>query len=670
MNGQPKAARKFRIVIGLLILIPSLALPAPKPTIAQPIPLPTPIQQFGDPAFRKQWDYSDRAVGDGTVARTWLWGPAPLGPARTELMAGSVARGATSADNHLVQYFDKARMEFNAEKGIVTNGLLVVEMMSGGIQTNLAGDKFFPFLPNRLPIAGDTEVGVARPDTPTYASLFSIANIGGNGSRATPIAVGTRITATYVRSGDIGTLPANVVAPSLMPTVDTFYPPGNPDGHNLPNVFVDFLTRKGLVSNGPPGQYRTDYLFENNNWVTAIGLPITEPYWAQVRIGDKETWVMFQAFQRRILTYNPSTDDPLWRVEMGNVGQHYYEWRPEPLVASPLGGVRVVQSSPNPRSDVCFGDGDIDGSCPRGELVSVPRNFLTILRSTNSWARTKLDGWMLLQSDNVAYDMQSSAMLVFKRIDNSVDSVQQQSGQVDYVHSTKRRLEVKTSTGLVTADGTLFSVILPDPAQAGDEQLRIVVPSQGGRVQLELLSSGSNLPIGVESGHVLTVPKVQVLAASTSQPAPYSIRPTTPDEEQYWAEKLERLEKIPGIEELTNSSKVPDGPTPTPLPPSTTAIPTTTPTRTAIVSATATSTPTRTAIPTATATKAPTQTPGGPTATPVPPSNTATRTTTATRTATAATSTPSATATQTPGTSTVPSRVPGGGSSSFGQHRQ
>ncbi|HYP40880.1 MAG TPA: hypothetical protein VEX13_11015 [Chloroflexia bacterium] len=552
MKKQHKSASIFRIMTCLLMFLAGLVTPTPQPTSAQPIP-------FGDPAFQRQWDYSDKAVG--AARRTWLWGPAPLGPARPERMVGSPARGAAPADNHLVQYFDKARMEFNARDGIVTNGRLVVEMMSGSIQTSLAGGEFFPLIPSGLPIAGDTALDAANRDTPTYVSLFKIATIEGDGPQATPL-TGTLITATYTRFGVVGTLPTNTVASALMPRVHTFYAPSDPNapngrndllGHNIPNVFMNFLTQRGLVSNGPPGQYRTDYLFEGNHWVNAVGLPITEPYWVRVRISGNDSWVMFQAFERRILTYNPSTPDPLWRVEMGNVGQHYKDWRPEPLVASPLGGVRVVQSSPNPTSDVCFGDGAINGSCPPGQLVSVPRNFLTTLRSTNSWARTKPNGWMLLHSDNAIYDMQSSAMVLFKRIDNSVDSVQHHSGQVDYLHGPKRRIEVETEGGLVTTYGTRFSVIVTPSAQvgAGGELLRIVVPSRGGSVTLQPPPPGPNLqapaPIVVQSGQVLTVIK--------GPPVSYSTRPTTPAEEQYWAEKVNRLQGIPGLEEITKESE-------------------------------------------------------------------------------------------------------------------
>jgi hypothetical protein len=31
-------------------------------------------------------------------------------------------------------------------------------------------------------------------------------------------------------------------------------------------------------------------------------------------------------FERRVLTYTPD-EQPMWRVQMGNVGQHYYIWR-------------------------------------------------------------------------------------------------------------------------------------------------------------------------------------------------------------------------------------------------------------------------------------------------------------------------------------------------------
>src|SRR5262249_28116554 len=52
----------------------------------------------------------------------------------------------------------------------------------------------------------------------------------------------------------------------------------------------------------------------------------TEPYWIQINVNNTDQWVVMQAYQRRILTYNPN-NDPNFQVEMGNVGQAYYNWR-------------------------------------------------------------------------------------------------------------------------------------------------------------------------------------------------------------------------------------------------------------------------------------------------------------------------------------------------------
>ena len=57
-----------------------------------------------------------------------------------------------------------------------------------------------------------------------------------------------------------------------------------------------------------------------------FGLPVTGAYWVKTQVGGKEMPVLFQVFERRVLTYNPA-NPPDFRVEMGNVGQHYHLWR-------------------------------------------------------------------------------------------------------------------------------------------------------------------------------------------------------------------------------------------------------------------------------------------------------------------------------------------------------
>src|SRR5205814_309654 len=79
------------------------------------------------------WTRTDRLVADGTVGRSWYWGPQPNTATREYYKD---APGST----RLVQYFDKSRMEINNPNGdpnnpfFVTNGLLVIELISGRMQ--------------------------------------------------------------------------------------------------------------------------------------------------------------------------------------------------------------------------------------------------------------------------------------------------------------------------------------------------------------------------------------------------------------------------------------------------------------------------------------------------------------------------------------------------------
>ena len=62
-----------------------------------------------------------------------------------------------------VQYFDKARMEINDPGGdrssrfFVTNGLLVVELISGRVQTGNQQFEGVPRSPSDYPLAGDID---------------------------------------------------------------------------------------------------------------------------------------------------------------------------------------------------------------------------------------------------------------------------------------------------------------------------------------------------------------------------------------------------------------------------------------------------------------------------------------------------------------------------------
>src|SRR5690606_37446134 len=92
--------------------------------------------------------------------------------------------------------------------------------------------------------------------------------------------------------------------------------------HTVASVFWAFMQSEGLVQRD--GQMVTDKLFANPFYAT--GLPVTEPYWASVKIGGTPREVLLQCFERRCLTFTPE-NPPAWQVEAGNVGRHYYQWR-------------------------------------------------------------------------------------------------------------------------------------------------------------------------------------------------------------------------------------------------------------------------------------------------------------------------------------------------------
>lgn len=92
--------------------------------------------------------------------------------------------------------------------------------------------------------------------------------------------------------------------------------------HTIATPFWEFMNASGTVYED--GQYIHDQLFKNPFYAT--GLPVTEPYWATVPLAGVSTNVLIQCFERRCLTYTPSNPEG-WKVEAGNVGQHYYQWR-------------------------------------------------------------------------------------------------------------------------------------------------------------------------------------------------------------------------------------------------------------------------------------------------------------------------------------------------------
>jgi hypothetical protein len=287
---------------------PTATPPAAGPTSTPGGPAGTPA--FADPAFANLWTRTDSLVANHSASRSWLWGPAP----NTNGLMEAYAEG--KGGQRLVQYFDKSRMEINNPNAdpsspfFVTNGLLVVELISGRMQVGNSAYQNRP--PADINVAGDNNDSQA----PTYKSFQGVANTT-LGDHKAPDRTGQPATATLSRSGTVGNDPSMTKYPGIN---FVHYEPGV--GHNIPGVFWDFLNQQGpVVQNGQVVQAPLI-----TPWFYASGLPISEPYWASVRVGGTVKDVLIQAYERRVLTYTPTNDEP-FRVEMGNVGRHYHDWR-------------------------------------------------------------------------------------------------------------------------------------------------------------------------------------------------------------------------------------------------------------------------------------------------------------------------------------------------------
>src|SRR5688500_722693 len=262
---------------------------------------------FAHAAFQRTWERTDRPVASGQVQRSWYWGPTANTPGLNE----DYIEGA--GGKRLVQYFDKSRMEINNPAGdpnspfFVTNGLLTVELISGRMQTG--NNTFVDRYPADIPLASDPNDANA----PTYMSFRTAANPPANSG------VGLPATATIARNGTIG----DDATKASYPGINIAYF-DQTTKHNVPQIMWEFLNATGPVYNPATGQTGNARL--SDPWFYTSGLPITEAYWARTKIAGQMQDVLIQAYERRVVTYVPN-GVPGFKVQVGNIGQHYYDWR-------------------------------------------------------------------------------------------------------------------------------------------------------------------------------------------------------------------------------------------------------------------------------------------------------------------------------------------------------
>ncbi|MDQ6695211.1 MAG: hypothetical protein M3014_12455 [Chloroflexota bacterium] len=267
---------------------------------------------FANSQFQHIWERTDKPVASSQVQRSYYWGPQPNSAGLLE----DYSEG--QAGKRVVQYFDKSRMELNNPNAdpnspfFVSNGLLTVELISGKMQ--VGNSTYVDRYPADIPLASDPD----DTNAPTYLSLQGVAN--------TPLSdhpsnskVGSPVTATISRNGQVGDDPTKVTYPNI--NVVYFDPATK---HNVPQAIWQFLNDTGPVYDSTTSKTGSARL--SDPWFYASGLPISDAYWARVKIAGQQQDVLIQAFERRIVTYVPN-GVPGFKVQMGNIGQHYYDWR-------------------------------------------------------------------------------------------------------------------------------------------------------------------------------------------------------------------------------------------------------------------------------------------------------------------------------------------------------
>lgn len=168
-----------------------------------------------------------------------------------------------------VQYFEKGRLEDTSGAGrgawAYSYGLLVPELIRGGAAVRIAGAS-----------------------GPTYAEL------------APKVAPTSRVKAPGGRSGLISGADGSAFVP-----FDPFL--RGDAGHSVPAYFWSYMNDGSLFPAG---------------WLHDIGLPLSEPFTAEVNKAGSNRQVTLQVFERTILSYDPA-NPASFQVERANTGLAY-----------------------------------------------------------------------------------------------------------------------------------------------------------------------------------------------------------------------------------------------------------------------------------------------------------------------------------------------------------
>jgi hypothetical protein len=264
------------------------------------------------PAIDAIWRAADEDVASGAVSRPWVWGAEPLA------IAVEHYRESESGLRQMV-YYDKGRLDIldsGEDEGsgwYVTSAALVREMITGRIQ--FGENEWVTRGAATIPLVGD----LSQPNAFTYEHLRPLAAVD------TPdeaLLTGVLLAGGFSEA-DLALAPKARIGEPLTALV-------TPKGR----ILADAVPESTLVVGAYDEVTRRNIAKPFADWAEAqeqsalylLGHALTEPYWIDTVIDGEPVRVLFQAFERRIMTYNP-TNAPGWEVESGNVGRHYRLWR-------------------------------------------------------------------------------------------------------------------------------------------------------------------------------------------------------------------------------------------------------------------------------------------------------------------------------------------------------
>ena len=172
-------------------------------------------------------------------------------------------------------------------------GTLARELVTGQIAIGVTQTQ--SLAPSEVPVAGD----INDANAPTYATFNKVG--AGSASGAAKDLTGQPVNATLARDGTLG---QNTDLGAIVKNV-AFVPETS---HNVPDVYLNWFKTQSW------------------DWIYVAGYPISEAYWSNILVGGATHSVLIQVYERRTITYDPQAPEG-FKVQFGNVGRHYYDWR-------------------------------------------------------------------------------------------------------------------------------------------------------------------------------------------------------------------------------------------------------------------------------------------------------------------------------------------------------